>query len=147
MLGRKNMGVNRLFWPQEMMDEWIVDEKAIIADDILEIVAEKKKYTVAQAVHFVSDVGDGDDIHKLVGKVKELDALAQMNAEHYMESVIIEDSAYEVIMGFTGIPIIEAHADEEQNKNKDITGAVKTQAGENASEDKELLARFLLDNL
>jgi hypothetical protein len=88
------MGENRLFWPQEMMDEWLVDEKAVISDDVLTISDENKKYRILQAVHFVADVGDGDDIHSLVGKVKEVSILENMGAEHYMDSVIIEDSAY-----------------------------------------------------
>ena len=139
------MGENRLFWPQEMMDEWIVDEKAVIEDDVLSIVDEKMKYRLCQAVHFIADVGDGDDVHSLIGKVKEVTTLEEMGSEHYMDSVIVEDSAYEVVQGFTGAPIVDQAKANAQN---DISKAIKTQAGsETESEDKELLANFLLDNL
>ena len=99
------MGNNRLFWPQETMDTWIVEEKAIIENDILKIVDEGHRYKLLQAVHFVADVGDGSDPHKLVGRVKELETLAEIGAEHYMDSVLLEDSAYKVVPGFTGEPL------------------------------------------
>ena len=141
------MGSNRLFWPQETMDTWIVEEKAAIEDDVLKIVDEGHRYKLSQAVHFVADVGDGSDPHKLVGRVKELETLLEMGAEHYMDSVLIEDSAYEVVPGFTGEPIVEV-VSKITMKSTDISGAVMTQAGEDGdSEDTELLAKFLLDNL
>ncbi len=141
------MGSNRLFWPQETMDTWIVAEKATIEDDILKIVDEGQRYKLSQAVHFVADVGEGTDPHKLVGRVKELETLAEIGAEHYMDSVLIEDSAYKVVPVFTGEPILEV-VPKVTMRSGDISGAVMTQAGENGdSEDRELLAKFLLDNL
>lgn len=141
------MGNNRLFWPQETMDNWVVDEKATIEDDVLKIVDEGHRYQLSQAVHFVADVGDGSDPHKLVGRVKELETLTEMGAEHYMDSVLIEDSAYEVVPGFTGEPIMEV-VQKSTIGSGDISGAVMIQAGaDDDSEDTELLAKFLLDNL
>lgn len=139
------MGANRLFWPQEIMDQLMVDEKATIKDDVLAMVDDKVRYRVQQAVHFVADVGDGSDVHKLVGRVRELEALAELGAEHYMDSVLIGDSAYEVVLGFCGEPIIDVGGD---TMGDDITGVVTAQAcGESEGEDRELLAKFLLDNL
>ena len=64
-----------------------------------------------------------------------------------MDSVLIEDSAYEVVPGFTGEPIIEV-VQKSTMRSGDISVAVMTQAGEDGdSEDTELLAKFLLDNL
>ena len=141
------MGSNRLFWPQETMDEWIVEEKATIEDDVLKIVDGGHRYKLSQAVHFVADVGDETDPHKFVGRVKELETLTEMGAEHYMDSVLMEDSAYKVVPGFTGEPVIEV-VQKNAMKSGDISGAVMTQAGEDGdSEDTELLAKFLLDNL
>ena len=90
-----------------MMDEWLGDEKALIEEDVLTIIEDKMKYKLSQAVHFVADVGDGDDAHKMIGKVKEVSTLEEMGSEHYMDSVIIEDSAYEVVQGFTGLPLVD----------------------------------------
>ena len=94
-----------------------------------------------------ANVGGGADPHGLVGRVKETAALEKLGAEHYMDSVLLGDSAYKVTPGFTGQPIIEVATAE---RGADITGAVITQAGDSGSGesgDRELLARFLLDNL
>src|SRR5438046_9029258 len=42
----------------------------------------------------------GDDNAGLLAKVKTTDALKQMGAEHYMESVILGETAYQVQQGF-----------------------------------------------
>lgn len=139
------MGENRLFWPQEMMDEWIIDEKASIDDNLLTIIDENMKYRLSQAVHFIADVSGGADHHSLLGKVKELSTLTEMGCEHYMDSVLIEDSAYQVVQGFTGVPVLDtlqqtsSHTGPVARSNADLTGE--------DSDDRDLLARFLLDNL
>ena len=107
----------------------------------------RRSYHITQAVYFEADVGGGADPHGLVGRVKETAALEKLGAEHYMDSVLLGDSAYKVTPGFTGQPIIEVATAE---RGADITGAVITQAGDSGSGesgDRELLARFLLDNL
>ena len=139
------MGENRLFWPQEMMDEWIIDEKASIEDDLLTIIDENMTYRLSQAVHFVADVGDGSDQHSLIGKVKELSALQKMGCEHYMDSVLLDDSAYEVVQGFTGIPVVDQLQQPAQKKSSGAKGQTDSLGDEN--DDRDLLANFLLDNL
>ncbi len=130
------MGENRLFWPQELMDEWIVDEKASIDGDTLIVRETRARYRVAQAVYFEADVGGGADPHGFVGRVKESATLVGLGAEQYMDSVLLGDSAYKVTQGFTGAPLATATA---AGKGAD------DKAEQN--EDRELLARFLLDNL
>jgi hypothetical protein len=129
------MGENRLFWAQEKLDELVVDEKATLENDQLLLRETSKRYRVAQAVFFEADVGGSGDPHKLLGRVKETAALAELGAEHYMDSVLLGDSAYKVVPGFTGVPLVEAPA-------------AAAGPGDGAkSDDRELLARFLLDNL
>jgi hypothetical protein len=100
-----------------------------------------------QAIYFAEDVGDGTDQHKLVGRVKNVAALEGMGAEHYMDSVLIGDSAYQVVTGFAGSPE-SRDAEQTQNKSSDITGAIASQTGDETDvDDRELLARFLIDNL
>jgi hypothetical protein len=138
------MAVSRLFWPQELLDQWIVDEKISIDGKELTIQKEQRTYQVAQAVQFVKDVGDGEDSHKLIGRVKELKILQDMGAEHYMDSVIIEDSAYEVIPGFVG----ELHSVEDGKAAGEAdTAATSGGDGEDEKNDKDLLAKFLIENL
>ena len=92
-------------------------------------------------------MGDGSDQYKLVGRVKNKDVLDEMEAEHYMDSVLIGDSAYEVVTGFAGVPKVTAAA-ESQEQLTNIKGAIASQTGDEAeADDRELLARFLIDNL
>ncbi len=137
------MGANRFFWPQELLDQWIVEDKITLKDDSLTIVSEKRTFQTKQAVYFSADVSDGQDTHNFVGRVKELSVLEEMGAEYYMDSVIMEDSAYEVVPGFTGEP--------EAGKSAgamDLSAALAGETGEGeANSDRELLAKFLLENL
>ncbi len=141
------MGANRLFWSQELLDEWMVEEKIIIDGEKLDIPSENQCFRVSQAVYFSADVGDGSDIHGLVGRVKEVGKLTEMGAEHYMDSVVIADSAYEVVPGFIGEPI-ETASNGQGRVSKNISGAIAAETGEEEGiDDRELLARFLIDNL
>ena len=141
------MGANRFFWPQELLDQWIVEEKIVLEGEQLTILAENSTYQLDQAIYFIKDVGDGSDHYKLVGRVKNKNVLDEMEAEHYMDSVLIGDSAYEVVTGFAGAPKVSAAA-ESQKQLTNITGAIASQTGDEAeADDRELLARFLIDNL
>ncbi|MDJ0764772.1 MAG: hypothetical protein QNJ97_17460 [Myxococcota bacterium] len=139
------MGANRFFWPQELLDEWIVDEKITLKGNQLTLLEEHRTYAVSQAFYFSRYVGDGADKYQLVGRVKELSTLEGMGAEHYMDSVLIEDSAYQVVPGFTGQPIAAVETD---NAASDLSTAITHHAGdEDGVDDQELLARFLIENL
>lgn len=143
------MGVNRFFWPQELLDQWIIEEKVNLDGQRLTLIEENRIYDVEQAVYFTADVGDGEDVHKLIGRVKEKSTLEEMKAEHYMDSVIIEDSAYQVVPGFTGEPVQETESKETPTERAgDLSQAISghTEAEEQV-DDRELLAQFLIDNL
>ena len=139
------MAISRLFWPQELLDQWIVDEKIALEGERLTLIKENQNYHVCQAVYFIADVGDGEDVHKLLGRVKDVEEMAKMGAEHYMDSVILGDSAYQVVTGFVGeqTPI----EDLSQTAPRSISDALSPQSGENEADDQELLAKFLIDNL
>jgi hypothetical protein len=142
------MGINRLFWPQALLDEWLVEEKISIDADTLTVSAQDARYRVRQAVHFLADVGDGSDPHRFVGRVKELETLTALGAEHYMDSVLLGDSAYQVVPGFTGEPLVDVSSDVARERAEDISQAVAKETGaKDDSNDQELLARFLLENL
>jgi hypothetical protein len=137
------MGISRLFWPQALLDQLSVDEKISIKDDKLTVIKENMAYAVKQAVLFTADVGEGDDRCHLLNRVKELSALQEMGAEHYMDSVIIEDSAYQVTGGFVGEPVIV----EDLSKTRPRSHAPSSISGEDDRDEKELLAKFLIENL
>jgi hypothetical protein len=88
-----------LFVPQSVLDRWSEQGKVQVDGHVLTILGEGKAFALTSAVRFMK-MEAGDDIASLLQKVKTTDALKQMGAEHYMESVILGDSAYQVQQGF-----------------------------------------------
>ena len=88
-----------LFVPQSVLDRWSEQGKVQVDGHVLTILGENKAFSLTSAVRFIK-MEAGDDVSSLLQKVKTTDALKQMGAEHYMESVILGDSAYQVQQGF-----------------------------------------------
>ncbi|MCU0662229.1 MAG: hypothetical protein MUC50_07875 [Myxococcota bacterium] len=156
------MGANKMFWPQELLDEWTLEERVTIMGHRLTIASEKRSYSIAQALFFQADVADGTDPHHLVGRVRPLSDIRAMGGEHYMDSVVLGDTAYSVVIGFTGEPentdsppspeenlaALETEAPDTSNDPQSIATAFSAQTGAGEeSTDQELLAKFLLENL
>jgi len=134
------MGRNRLFVPQDTLDVWVAEQKATVAGT--ELTMEGDIFDLKPAVLFQKDVAETGDPHKLLGRVKDQTQLTAMGAEHYMGSVVLGDSAYDVKDGFVGTPRARA-----PRAAADIDAAVGAAAGEDASSDEALLTKFLLENL
>ena len=88
-----------LFVPQSVLDRWSEQGRVEVEGHVLTILGDGKSFTLTSAVRFMK-LEAGDDVTGLLQKVKTTDALKQMGAEHYMESVILGDSAYGVQQGF-----------------------------------------------
>src|SRR5712671_6224341 len=88
-----------LFVPQSVLDKWSEQGRIQVDGNVLTILGEQKDFALTSAVRFIK-MEAGDDNVGLLQKVKTTDALKQMGAEHYMESVILGESAYQVQQGF-----------------------------------------------
>src|SRR5438105_6198823 len=88
-----------LFVPQSVLDKWSEQGRIAVDGNVLTILGENKDFSLTSAVRFMK-MEAGDDTSGLLQKVKTTDALKQMGAEHYMESVILGESAYQVQQGF-----------------------------------------------
>src|SRR5882672_611490 len=88
-----------LFVPQSVLDKWSEQGRIQVDGNVLTILGEQKSFALTSAVRFIK-MEAGDDNVGLLAKVKTTDALKQMGAEHYMESVILGESAYQVQQGF-----------------------------------------------
>ena len=97
---------NRLFFPQQSLDEWIVDGRIELTSGELTIISEKRVYRVAEAVRVVAEVTGSEDVNELVGKVKSVAFLQELGAELLEGSMLIGDNAYDVVPGFTGFPLV-----------------------------------------
>src|SRR3954454_12499199 len=95
---RKSMA-DYLFVPQSVLDRWSEQGRIQVDGNVLVILGEQKSFALTSAVRFMK-MEAGDDRAGLLAKVKTTDALKQMGAEHYMDSVILGESAYQVQQGF-----------------------------------------------
>jgi len=64
-----------------------------------------RAFTMTPAVCFVKAMGGDHDPNGLIGLVKSKRALEEMGAEQLANSVIYNDTAYDVIDGFMGEPL------------------------------------------
>lgn len=101
------MGKNRLFIPQDTLDQWVDADRADVEDNELTLADDGKVYHLAPAVLFLREATGVDDPYDLVGRVKEETKLDILGADAYMDSVILEDNAYDVRRGFVAVPALD----------------------------------------
>lgn len=135
-----------LFVPQNVLDKWSDKGRVEVKGEVLVLLREKKSFQLTSAVRFLK-MEAGEDLKGLLHKVKTLDALKQMGAEHYRESVILGDSAYQVQQGFLAdANALRRAAGVSQKLGEKAAGGGKEQQKKKEGEE-DLLAQFLLDNL
>ena len=92
----------RLFISQERLDEWTMDQKAILDSGRLTLTELGRVFLVEPAVRFMTVAGNEDDPNDLLNRVLTEKELTKMGADLYMNSVIHGDIAYDVQPGFVG---------------------------------------------
>ncbi|HUJ29384.1 MAG TPA: hypothetical protein VLW85_25365 [Myxococcales bacterium] len=147
-----------LFVPQSVLDKWSEQARIAVDGNVLTILGERKSFALTPAVRFLK-MEAGDDKVGLLSKVKTTDALKQMGAEHYMESVILGESAYQVQQGFLAdANALRRAAAASSPPAPAASPAPPTQAPappkvaaptekKEPEQEKDMLAQFLLDNL
>jgi hypothetical protein len=135
---------NRVFFPQAALDQWIVDGSVELQDGELTIIAEGRRYRLAEAVRVLREVSGAGDAHELTGRVKARMYLEQLGAEIVETSMLLGDAAYDVEPGWLGIPVgtFADHVGSDARKR-----ARGTKPGTDPKTDEDLLARFLAKNL
>jgi hypothetical protein len=116
--------VPKLFLPQAQLEEWALEDKADLRDGRLVVMQEGgSSYPVLPAVHFLQLVS-GEDTHKLVARVKTEPQLQSLGAEQMADSVLVGDSAYEVVPGYvTEIQASASPADKKPDSEADLLAA------------------------
>jgi hypothetical protein len=137
------MGKNRVFFPQEALDRWLVDGKVEIAGSELIIPNERRRYRLVEAVRVVSEETSHTDPDELVGRVKTMLFLTELGAELLGDSMVLGDNAYRVVAGWLGTPVgtLEQHRAERHELR--VSRIPPPAHGS----DEELLAAFLARNL
>jgi hypothetical protein len=115
------MGACRLFLSQEALDRWISEGRAAIDGEELTDKKSGQRFRLITGVRFLAEVTGLEDKPGLVGKVKDTEQLAQLQAEHLHDSVILGDNAYTVQEGFVGTPLVEQAADAPRPKPRAAT--------------------------
>lgn len=135
---------NRVFFPQTVLDDWVVDGAVDFQADSLTILAEGRRYDLVEAVHVLRNVGGTTDGHDLVGRVKSRAALEQIGAEIVETSMLLGDAAYDVEPGWMGTPVgtFEEHVGSAARQS-----ARDGRNGKSPKSDEDLLALFLSKSL
>lgn len=123
----------KLFLPQKTLEEWALADKADVAEGKLLIKEGNSTHPVSSAVHF-NKLVSGEDTNGLLGRVKTTAQLTALNAEHFADSCIVGEAAYEVVEGFiTEVQVAPPARPDAKKKT--------------ASPEADLLAAFILDKL
>jgi len=97
--------MSRLFISVDRLDAWTAEGRASLEGDRMVLTELGLAFSMTPAVVFQSVTGGDQDPNNLVGLVKSKQALEAMGAEQLANSVIYNDTAYDVIDGFIGEPL------------------------------------------
>jgi hypothetical protein len=114
---------NRFFFPQDALDQWIVDGMVDVQNGELLVVGEGRRYKLAEAVRVVREVSGSADSHDLVGHVKARQQLERLGAEIIESSMLLGDAAYDVDPGWVAAPILSGPKPEARS-DVEILGAL-----------------------
>lgn len=123
--------VAKVFLSQNALEEWVAQEKVDLSEGKLVVPAEAASFPAVPAVHFVKLVS-GADSQKLVSTVKTSEQLEILGAEHMADSVLLGETAYEVVPGY----LAEVPNPPTQQSTKKAVAP-----------ETDLLAAFLLDKI
>jgi hypothetical protein len=124
----------KLFLPQKTLEDWATSDKADLADGRLVVKEPHSTHALTPAVHFQKLVS-GEDLHGLLGRVKNAEQLHALSAEQLGDSCLVGETAYEVVEGFiTEVQAAAAPRAEPKKKSS-------------SSPEADLLAAFILDKL
>ena len=131
-----------LFVSQARLEHWIETGEITFVDNIVTLVAQKKSYDMQPAAKVIGLL-DGDDVLEIVGKVVTVAELQEKGAEHFADSIIYGDTAYQCQAGFVGLQRVAAT--EAQASAGDANTEAEAEA--EAEDDMSLLTDFVLKNM
>jgi hypothetical protein len=122
--------VVNLFLPEKQMETWAIEEKVDVKDRQLIVEGEPRRFPLMPAVYFVR-VESGEDEKKLVGRVKTMAQLDELEVEQMSDSALVGETAYRVQSGY--ILTLELSSKAERKSP--------------SASEADLLAAFILDKL
>jgi len=137
------MGKNRVFFPQEALDRWLLDGKIEISGSELTIPTERRRYRLVEAVRVMSEETSHADPDELVGRVKTVLYLSELGAELLGDSMVLGENAYRVVAGWLGTPVGTLEQHRAERRELSVSRIPPPAHGS----DEELLAAFLARTL
>lgn len=92
----------RLFVSQERIDRWSAEGRVTVDKDIMFLPALGRSFRLRPAVYVTRLLSREKDVHRLLGRVKSEAQLTELGAEHFANSLILGEMAYECEPGFIG---------------------------------------------
>jgi len=80
---------NRVFFPEQSLNEWLVEGTVDLKGSELTILAEARRYNLAEAVRVMGEVTGGPDTNDLVGRVKSKVYLQELGADLLETSMVL----------------------------------------------------------
>jgi hypothetical protein len=136
---------NRVFFPQAALDLWLAEGSIELEGTELSILAEARRYKLAEAAYVVKEVSGTPDANEIIGRVKSRQYLDELGAELLEKSMILADNAYDVIPGFLAYPV--GSFEEFVASPERARARSQSSFPDEPRTEEDLLARFLMKNL
>ncbi len=91
-----------LFIAQQTLCSWLEEDKIEFVDSVMTVKTDGRRFRLLEAVRFIKVEGGEMDTAGLLGRVKTDAQLNSMGAERYQDSVLYQDTPYQVQEGFIG---------------------------------------------
>lgn len=102
------MGKNRLFFPQEALDRWLVSRVADLSGDKLWLRDPGQRFRLVEGVRVLNEVSGAEDRADVCGTVRTVGYLLELGAELLGDSMIIAENAYQIVPGWLATPILDS---------------------------------------
>ena len=99
------MAKNRVFFPQEALDAWLVSGSVELHGHDLSLKEEGSRFRLSEGVRIIREVTGEPDSYGIVGKCKTMVFLTELGADILDRSMIVDNNAYDIVPGFLGIPL------------------------------------------
>lgn len=97
----------RLFFSQMTIDTWVAGDRVDLQGEVITTRPSGVRLRLTPAALFKQASLGAHDLHGLVGKVKDQEAIDALGGEAFMSSVVIGEAAYDVEAGYVAIPADE----------------------------------------
>ena len=95
----------KVFFPQDVVDAWISADKVEVSGEFMSFRGRGLSLRMVPGFYFDHVAGGSDEGNQLLGRAKSKAALSALGAEVYMNSMILGETAYEVVAGFIAKPV------------------------------------------